>query len=337
MTDPRLADLALAELATACDLIVSRGTAVSIEEQEPPASAHRRFLLFSLSKTITAVATIAAAELAGLRLETRVATLVPAFGSAGKEEVTIHDVLCHRGGFPDGRPGLPTLTLADFDDEERALAAICRLPRDPELATRGVYHPLAYSILAYVVAAATGRQFAEFCRERILDPLDMRDTTWGLARELRGEAVALVGERASEWDVESVYAATIAAGNAWSTAADVHRLFSMFAAGGTYCSRRVLSEESVMRMTSPQAPAAGQAGARSFGYGLFIGSAPGVLSGRGKTASTDCFGHAGFTATQAWYDPRDDLTLVALTNGCVDQEASDRRFSALADTARRRA
>lgn len=329
-----LAALAVGELASAADVAIAQRGAPVVRERlgvEPG----DRFLLFSLSKTLTAVVVLALADAGAVDLDAPVARYVPPFGSGGKDVVTVADVLAHRGGFSELSSGEP-LGVHDFVDAERALGAICALPYDPALHGVAVYHPLSYSILAHVVAAAAEAPFEDVCARAVLEPLGMDETTWGLPPAARVHAVPLVGPETATWADPALVGGVIAAGNAFSTADDMLRLFLMLRGRGTLAGRAVLREETVEAMVAPRAPARGQAGAHAFGYGLFLGSEPGTLSGRGATASDRCFGHAGFTATQAWHEPEGDLTAVVLTNSCVGQEESDRRFQAWADEVRRR-
>lgn len=325
-----MAALAARDLASAADVAVAlRGEPVARERLGAGPGA--RFLLFSLSKTIAAVTVLALADTGAIELEAPVARYVPAFAAHGKQVVTVEDVLCHRGGFSELSSGAP-LEIDDFADADRARAAICALPFDRALHGVAVYHPLSYSILADVVAAAAAEPFAAACARLVLEPLGMAETTWGLPPAVRALGVPLTGPETAAWAGRALLDGVIAAGNAFSSADDVLRLFAMLRAGGG----TVLREETVAAMVAPRVPARGQAGARAFGYGVFVGSEPGTLSGRGASASERCFGHAGFTATQAWHDPDGDLTAVALTNSCVGQEESDARFQDWSDELRRR-
>jgi CubicO group peptidase (beta-lactamase class C family) len=328
--DPsELAQLALADLATAVDLMALRGTEV-VEATRVGAPPGARFPVFSISKTVTAVTVLALVDAGELELTTRVASLLPRFGVNGKDRVTVADVLSHTGGFPD------VLTFPEaiyaFRDAGRAQAVIQDLPFRPDLYGVGTYHGVSYGVLGAVVEAAAGERFADVCRRAVLDPLEMRDTSWGVAPDVA--SVELTGPDRGAWDDQALRGSVIPAGNLWSTAPDIARVLLMLRGGGQVGECRVLSPASAAAMIEPHAAARGQAGARAFGYGLLIGSEPGSASGRGATASDGCYGHAGATASQAWYDPRDDLALVALTNGCPDQVASDERFSRLSDRAR---
>lgn len=332
--DCSLADLAVGGLASAADVLVAKGNRVLAHERAG-CDEDSRFLLFSLSKVITAAAVLALVDTGAIYLHTRIAALVPEFAAGGKERVTVEDVLTHRGGFSETMSGAH-LDLADFADPERMRAAICALPCLPELYGVAVYHPLSYSILGAVVEEASGLSFELWCQQTIFRPLGMAETTWGLPSELRSSAVDLTGSGAGDWDRDGLYTGVVPAGNAWSTADDVSRLFLMLRGGGKLDDCRILEEATVAAMVAPHTDAGGQAGALAFGYGVMIGSDPALLSGRGATASPRCWGHPGFTATQGWCDPDQDLVVVALTNSCVAQDASDLRFQRLADEIRRR-
>jgi CubicO group peptidase (beta-lactamase class C family) len=321
---PRPAALAAGGLATVADVGVSRRGAMV--ERDRVGDADRPFLLFSISKLLTAVVVLSLVDADAIDLDAPVARYVPEFAQHGKGQVTVDDVLTHRGGFSELATGA-TVPLDAFADPAEARATLCALPFDAATHGVAVYHPVSFSILADVVEAATGMRFDDVSRRLVLEPLGMRSTTWGSPS---GGAVPLVGPGVAEWWVDGVRDGVVAAINAFSTVDDVVRLLEMLAdAGGT-----VLTEGTVAGMLRPHAAARGQAGAVAFGRGVFLGSEPGTLSGRGATASPVCWGHAGHTATQAWHDPECDLTVVALTNGCVEQGSSDLRFHKLADALR---
>ena len=181
--DCSLADLAVGGLASAADVLVAKGNRVLAHERAG-CDEDSRFLLFSLSKVITAAAVLALVDTGAIYLHTRIAALVPEFAAGGKERVTVEDVLTHRGGFSETMSGAH-LDLADFADPERMRAAICALPCLPELYGVAVYHPLSYSILGAVVEEASGLSFELWCQQTIFRPLGMAETTWGLPSELR--------------------------------------------------------------------------------------------------------------------------------------------------------
>jgi CubicO group peptidase (beta-lactamase class C family) len=320
---------ALGELAGALDLVVMHRTEV-VEAVRIGAPAAARFPVFSISKTVTAATVLTLVDAGVLSLETTVASLLPAFASRGKGAVTVADVLSHRGGFPDRLR--PPEAIRAFRDPEAAMADICDLPFVPELYGVGTYHGVAYSVLGAVVERVAGRTFASYCSAAVLEPLGMTDSSWGLPAGT--DAVELTGVNRLDWDEIAMRGSVIPAGNLWSTAADITRLLLMLRGGGELAERRVLSRSSVAAMTRPHVAARGQAGARAFGFGLLIGSEPGSVSGRGASASAGCYGHAGGTSAQAWYEPQGDVTLVALSNGCPDQSQSDARFERLSDRAR---
>jgi CubicO group peptidase (beta-lactamase class C family) len=136
---PALIDLALGGLATAADAVVSRGGEEVIRERIG-AGPEARFLLFSLTKPLTAAAVLVLVDAGMFRPDATVASLIPAFGAAGKDRVTVEDVLTHRGGFQKGRPISTPIDASDFVDREQALAAICALPWSADLYCVAAYH-----------------------------------------------------------------------------------------------------------------------------------------------------------------------------------------------------
>ena len=43
------------------------------------------------------------------------------------------------------------------------------------------YNNVAYGLLAYLVQVISGVAFAEYCRAKIFEPLEMKQTSWYLA------------------------------------------------------------------------------------------------------------------------------------------------------------
>lgn len=322
-----LAMLALGGLARAAQVVVSRDGHV-LAEGCVGAGPDTRFLLWSISKPLTAATVLALVDRRLLSLDTAVAALVPAFAARGKGDVTVRDVLLHLGGFPDVVPGEPPkvrLDMNEFRDWTAGVRAVCALDPLPAWQGRPVYHPMSFGILGAVVERAAALPFRQACRDLVLDPLDMQHTTWGLPEEVSDAALPQLDVDA----LATVRRGLVPAGNAWSTARDLARFYAMLASGGVGPRERVLGEQAVKGMQSPLTAQPGVGGA--FGFGTMVDTEDGPVFARGTLSSRRCYGHSGATATQSWHDPVSGLTLVALTDAVCSQQESDARFDRLAD------
>lgn len=102
------------------------------------------------------------------------------------------------------------------------------------------------------------------------------------------------------------------AGNAglFSTAEEIGALFLMLQNGGVYDGTRYLSESTVREFTKMHA----LHGCQLRGYGFHTPKASGQSSIVPAAASTQIFGHQGFTGTVVWCDPKEELIFVFLSN-----------------------
>jgi D-alanyl-D-alanine carboxypeptidase len=138
-----------------------------------PMSLDSTLMAYSMTKTITAVAVLQLVEAGKLRLDTEAASVLDAFPYG--DEVTIRQLLTHTAGIPNPIP-LRWAHLAEEDagfDEAAALARVLAAHRTPVArpGERYLYSNIGYWLLGSVVAAAAGRPYVDYVRERILGPL----------------------------------------------------------------------------------------------------------------------------------------------------------------------
>ncbi len=127
--------------------------------------------LFSCTKTFTAVAALQLVGEGKLELDVPVARYWPEFAAAGKERITLRQLLSHRAGLPAIRQPLPAEALYDWQAMTAALAA------EEPWWTPGEEHgyaPITYGWLAgEVIRVADGRGPGESIAARIARPLGL--------------------------------------------------------------------------------------------------------------------------------------------------------------------
>jgi CubicO group peptidase (beta-lactamase class C family) len=177
--------LSVAVLADGADAWCEGFGLADIEAQQR-ASANTVYLWFSMTKLVTATATVQLAERGRLALDDPVGEFVTEFPSHDRgQRVTIRHLLSHSAGLanpiPVGwvRPAhMPAADLHEFT--RRLLAKHSRLRSDP--GSRARYSNLGYLVLGEVIEAASGLPYTEYVRSNILAPLAM-DSTDFLYRE----------------------------------------------------------------------------------------------------------------------------------------------------------
>lgn len=211
---------------------VVRGDAIDLGVRGAP-SAHTGdqlnpeavFYVGSIAKQFVA-ACVALLEHDGtLRLDHPVSRFVPRL-PPWADRVTIRHLVHHTGGVKERRrtgpgvpiDGVPSWGNADLLDELRRIAEL-----DFEPGSRYGYSNRGYLLLAEVVAAASGASLAGVARERIFEPLGMRDTFFREMETPLPERAVRGHFEAHDGNVyeEPARFHAVGAGGLWTTVADL--------------------------------------------------------------------------------------------------------------------
>ncbi|MFC9699413.1 serine hydrolase domain-containing protein [Streptomyces sp. NPDC056943] len=196
-------------------------------------------------------------------------------------------------------------------------------------------YDLSSEVLGVLVARVAGRPLESFLRERVLDPLGMKDTGFHVPAEKIDRLPPLYGPDPQTgeflvWDEAAGGRSSAppafqgAGGGLVSTADDYHAYFQMLLNGGTHGGERILSRPAVELMTTNRLTP-GQQADRTAMYGniahLTVGQGQhggwglgmAVRTHRGDYAPVGQFGWDGGTGTTAYADPVNGLTGILLT------------------------
>jgi CubicO group peptidase (beta-lactamase class C family) len=242
----------------------------------------------------------------------------PEFCGAGKEAITIRQLLTHTSGL---RPDLSL--VAPWSGTAKALELICAeaLPDAPD--TKFRYSDINLEVLGVVVQRVSGKTLDEFCAKEIFTPLGMRDTMFRPPDTLRPRIAPT--ERGVERGV--VHDPTArrmdgVAGHAglFTTAGDLARYARMLVHGGELDGVRLFKKETVELMTSVQSPPKIEA-KRGLGWDIdspFAGQ-------RGEVFPIGGYGHTGWTGGSLWIDPGSETFVIFLSNRNHPTEKGDVR------------
>jgi CubicO group peptidase (beta-lactamase class C family) len=307
------------------------------------------FRIYSMSKPITTAAAMMLVEEGRLSLQEPVAKYNPQFANVkvGVERnsdngqrvldlvvptqpMTIQDLMRHTSGITYGFFGDSLvkkaytdshITRGDFDNAAFA-DRIATLPLAYQPGTTWDYSH-STDILGRVIEVASAKSLYAFEKERILDPLGMRDTSFYIKDQSKWPRVAepLANDRAIGRDAEFGDPRVprrweSGGGGMVSTTADYARFLQMLLSGGTLDEHHYLSPKSVAAMTSNQiGPAAGivpgpfylPGPGFGFGLGFAVRTEPGVAPQLGSVGEYFWSGAGG---TTFWVDPKEDLFVV---------------------------
>jgi CubicO group peptidase (beta-lactamase class C family) len=127
---------------------------------------------FSTTKGVASTIVHVLVDRGLLDYDRRVAEYWPEFGQAGKDAITVRQVLAHQAGLYHIRQMVDRATR--MLDWEYMLRAIERATPAHEPGMRTGYHGLTYGFLVGgLVERVTGKHFSRLVRELIADPLDL--------------------------------------------------------------------------------------------------------------------------------------------------------------------
>ncbi|BAV96113.1 serine hydrolase domain-containing protein [Lysobacter enzymogenes] len=158
--------------------LLRRGYGLAVLEDGIKATPQTNYRLASVSKQFTAAAVLLLAQDGKLGLDDPIRRWLPSLPKAC-DAITLRQILSHQSGLIDYEDVMPASFDADAHQmhDSDVLAVLEGQDRTYFAPGSGYrYSNSGYSLLALVVAKASGRGFAEFLRERIFLPLGMRDT-----------------------------------------------------------------------------------------------------------------------------------------------------------------
>jgi serine-type D-Ala-D-Ala carboxypeptidase len=289
------------------------GDAQQDRDGRRPMSADTIFDLASLTKVVGTLPCVLLLIAAGdVGLDDPVRRYLPAFDGAGKDAVTVRQLLSHSAGLPDHRRYYEFLPDAD-----RIWAAALAEPLVSEPGSTFCYSDVGFIVLGELCASVAAAGLDQLVRELVCEPLGLADTGYRPSPALAARIASTehVGGTAKTGIVhdENAEAMGGVAGHAglFGTAADLAR----------YATAWVLPESDVatalrlpawlraeaLRCQTGGLPGGGR---RGLGWGLRHDRWDNMGDGWPGTGA----GHTGFTGTSLSIDPASGLWTALLTN-----------------------
>jgi CubicO group peptidase (beta-lactamase class C family) len=328
-------------------------------DTKEPMTPDTIFRIYSMSKPITTVAAMMLVEEGKLQLDEPLSKYIPAFanvkvgvekkgedGAMGLElvparrPITIQDLMRHTSGLTYGFFGEGLVKKAYVDAKLNA-----EDPDNAEFAERIAKLPLAYQpgttwdysqstdILGRVIEVVSGKSLYQFEKERLLDPLGMKDTTFYVTDPAKKSLVAepfpndrTIGNNSVMGDPRLAQKWESGGGGMVSTINDYSRFAQMILNGGTLEGRRYLSPKTIAYMGSNHiglasgvTPGPYYLPGPGFGFGLgfAVRTEAGVSPIEGSVGEMNWSGAGG---TTFWIDPKEDMFVIFMAQ-TVSQRA----------------
>ena len=299
-----------------------------IEPEEEEMTVDTVFDMASLTKPIaTATSIMILVERGWIRLRDPVSEYLPEFGKNGKDDITVEDLLVHRGGL------IPDNSLKDYEDgPNSSWERICELSAVKKSERDFVYSDVGFIVLGKLVFATTGKPLDQFTADEIFGPLNMLETGYQPDEALQKRA-APTEKQDGKWLRGTVHDPRAAA---LEGVAGHAGLFSTATDMAIYCDAMLRGARGVETGGAGGA-GGGDAPARATLGGLVMSPAAeaemlrprdigkvrralgwdnrsGYSTNRGELFSDSAIGHGGFTGTAMWIDPQLDLFVIFLSN-----------------------
>jgi CubicO group peptidase (beta-lactamase class C family) len=315
-------------------------------ENKIPLQTTDIFRIASQSKAVTSVALMTLYEEGKFGLDEPVYKFIPAFKNPrvfetfnpadssyiarpAKSEITIRQLLNHTAGYPYGHPvylkaGIPMLNSTDDITIEEVVNRLAALPLVHEPGEAFTYG-LHTDIVGRLIEVISGKPLDVFLKERIFDPLGMKDSYFYLPDEKKDRLVTLyekptmesslmVSAHNTNQDFPVAGHKRYFSGGAGlvGTIEDYGRFCMMLLNGGEFNGHRILGKKTLEMMTTNQI---GDLNVWDSGNKFGLGFE--IMTEKGKAlipGSVGSFKWGGIYSTDYLIDPAEDMVCLVYTN-----------------------
>ena len=316
----------------AVTLIARRGEVVSFQaigyqnlESKRPMRRDTIFDVRSVTKPVTAIGIMILMEEGKLALNDPVEKYLPDFRITRKTQgppnpITIHHLLTHTAGMPFNRPSeIEDITIRRDRTLSDVVAILSKQEPEFEPGTQFRYYTGGFAILGRIIEVVSGKPYEQFIKERIFDPLGMKDSFFFVPAEKQNRVASIYRSqdgKLSRWkEIEAYSMSAKYPGpefGMYSTASDLASLCQMMLDGGIFKGRRILSKMSVEEMTKNHTLDIKSALTQRPAYQGLGWALSGDPMSDFPLTSAGSYGHNGAFGSIIWIDPSKGLVRIFL-------------------------
>jgi CubicO group peptidase (beta-lactamase class C family) len=265
------------------DTLLAKAYGLAHRGHRIPNALDTQFAIASGVKGFTALTVMSLIEEGRLSLSTTARSVLGDDLPLIDDAVTVEHLLAHRSGIGDyfdeevDRPvtdhvlDVPVHELAATEDYPRVLDGIPAKFRPDE---RFSYCNSGYVVLALIAERTSGTPFHELVVQRVCQPAGMRDTAFLRSDELPGRAaVGYLDTAGPRTNVFHLPVRGTGDGGIFSTAADIHALWTALFAG------RIVPMERVEQMVQPRSDVPAESMRYGLGFWLHASRDEAILTG----------------------------------------------------------
>ncbi len=233
------------------------------EEWQVENTPETKFKIGSCTKQFTAAIMMLLAEEGKINVDSTISTYLPEYPKPAGDKITIDHLLSHRSGIPEYF-AMPELQSRSYIENKPLDFIQCfwEMPLDFDPGSCFQYSNSNYFILGYIIELVAGKPYEEVLREKILEPLHMKDTGVDNATQIFPNKAYGYIKVDGEWQVAPFInsSGAYAAGAIYSTVGDLEKWTH------SLLNETLLSHKSTLQLTSLHS--------ERYGYGLGIVDLP---------------------------------------------------------------
>lgn len=292
------------------------------------------FRLASMTKPITAVATMILVERGALSLDDPIDRFYPDFskmvvyGTDSQAEIypkiTVKHLLTHTSGIGSGvawDESLTRMTDRDIESVEKFIDFLSRQPLSYLPETRQEYSGIgAFSVLTGIIQKLTGMSYAEFLKKEIFEPCQMTEATFEPSAEQWRRVIEMHDKKDGQNVVGQTYDGCVfewipphnylGGAGLVATMEDYWNFACMLMNGGAFNGKRILSPSSVEVISTPYFPTGAK---EHWGLGVRV-----ITNEQKSTLPLGTFGWSGAYGTHFWIDPTNEIIGIYMKNSRYD-------------------
>jgi teichoic acid D-alanine hydrolase len=151
------------------------GVGLADRQSNSKITSESKFKIASITKTFTAVLIMKLYEQGKIDLNATIGKYFPEYKGAGKDKVTIRQLLTYASGIPNEGENTGTFSYKSPLTLDEYINKYCSGNLEFESGSKSVYANTEYIILGKIIENVTGKLFDKVLQEQILSPLKMKD------------------------------------------------------------------------------------------------------------------------------------------------------------------
>ncbi len=322
------------------DVVYKKCFGTMSADSTEPVTENTIFRMASMTKPVTAVATLILVERGLLSLSDKVSEYLPEFkdihitqitqsGSLidlgkAQNEITICNLLTHTSGIGSDPLKEGEMTDEDMKTLDAAVGFYSRIGLDFEHGTKQQYSPIgAFNVLVKIIEKVTKADYLDFLKQEIFEPCGMSNTTFILTQEQWKKMIAMHNRVDGKNCVEkmignfgfSVFPCTHYLGGAGlvSTLADYSSFAKMLLNKGKTPTKQIVREDTFRLLHTPFVSEAIMPGSERWGLGVRV-----IVSEDYENLPVGAYGWSGAYGTHFWIDPINNIAAVYMKNSLLD-------------------